>query len=62
MYSPQACPIGQWAPEGSMTKDQCICYPGFGGGYLGEWVCVIGDSCGVHDISTQKGTLISPHT
>lgn len=29
--SPQACPIGQWAPENAVSKEQCICYPGFGG-------------------------------
>jgi len=29
--SPQACPIGQWAPKDAISKEQCGCYPGFGG-------------------------------
>lgn len=27
----QACPIGQYAPEGAISKAQCRCYNGFGG-------------------------------
>lgn len=29
--TPQACPIGQWAPNDAVSQDQCACYPGFGG-------------------------------
>lgn len=29
--SPQACPIGQWAPEDAVSREQCVCYPGYGG-------------------------------
>lgn len=30
--TPQACPIGQWAPETAVAPDECRCYAGFGGG------------------------------
>jgi hypothetical protein len=26
--SPQACPIGQWAPGSAVAAAQCLCYPG----------------------------------
>lgn len=29
--TPQACPIGQWAPDTAVAEDECRCYPGFGG-------------------------------
>lgn len=36
----QACPIGQWAPQEAVSKEDCRCYKGFGGGShdaLGVW-------------------------
>lgn len=31
LRTPQACPIGQWAPKDAVSQEQCACYPGFGG-------------------------------
>ena len=49
----QRCPIGQFAPDPSVSEKQCRCYPGFGGGNTPEEACTI---CPVGTYSANSGT------
>ena len=33
------CPVGQWAPEGALSPEDCRCYPGFGGVHMSGVPC-----------------------
>lgn len=37
----QECPVGQMAPADAVSREQCSCYPGFGGGGSPDAPCTI---------------------